>query len=332
VQPIHAPPAVVAVVASAGGVEALTAFVAMLPADFPAAVLVVLHIPPEGPSVLPRILARAGKLPARHPGDGEPLARGVIMVAPPNRHLTVADQHIRLLSRAKENGHRPSADVLLRSAAEVFGDRAAGVVLSGTMDDGAAGLRAIAAVRGLTLVQDPEEASFPGMPLAAIAEASPQFVGPVTALADRVCEWVAHLPGNPGGSEALNSDPPDDPQDPPASTALTCPECGGTLFWHDLYGAGRFRCRVGHTYSLNGLSVGKQEVLEKALWAAVVALDEQAEVARRILKRLGSGGRAAQRQRYHEEVTLAQQRSAVLTGLIKELTDRTSMEETRRDD
>jgi two-component system chemotaxis response regulator CheB len=119
-------------------------------------------------------------------------------VAPPDRHLVVADRHIRLLAQAKENGHRPSADVLLRSVARVFGDRAAGVVLSGTMDDGAAGLRAIAAASGLTLVQDPEEASFPGMPLAAIAEAHPQFIGPVVALANQVCEWVAQLPGDPG--------------------------------------------------------------------------------------------------------------------------------------
>jgi two-component system chemotaxis response regulator CheB len=323
---------VVAVVASAGGVEALTSFVAMLPADFPAAVLVVLHIPPEGPSVLPRILSRAGKLPARHPDDGERLERGVIVVAPPNRHLAVADRHIRLLSRARENGHRPSADVLLRSAAKVFGDRAAGVVLSGTMDDGAAGLRAIAAVSGLTLVQDPEEASFPGMPLAAIAEASPQFVGPVAALADRVCEWVTGLPDDPGGESDPDVDPPDDPPAPPASTPLTCPECGGSLFWRDLYGAGRFRCRVGHTYSLNGLAMGKQEVLEKALWAAVVALDEQAEVARRILKRLGNSGRSAQRQRYEQEVIQAEERSAALTGLIRELTDQASREETQRDD
>jgi two-component system chemotaxis response regulator CheB len=245
-------------------------------------------------------------------------------VAPPNRHLVVSDRHIRLLSRPRENGHRPSADVLLRSAAGVFGDRAAGVVLSGTMDDGAAGLRAIAAVSGLTLVQDPEEASFPGMPLAAIAEASPQFVGPVAALADRVCAWVAELPGTPGGPETASGDPLDDSPAPPASTSLTCPDCGGSLFWHDLYGAGRFRCRVGHTYSLNGLSVGKHEVLEKALWAAVVALDEQAEVGRRILKRLGSSGRAVQRQRYQEEIMMAEQRAAALTGLIKELTDQAS--------
>lgn len=129
-----------------------------------------------------------------------------------------------------------------------------------------------------------------------------------------------------------DGDPADDPLDPLPSTSLTCPECGGTLFWHDLYGAGRFRCRVGHTYSLNGLAVGKQEALEKALWAAVVAMDEQAEVARRILKRLGAGGRTAQRRRYQEEATLAEQRSAAMTGLIKELTDRTSTEETTHDD
>ena len=210
-----APSAVVAVVASAGGVEALSSFIAVLPAGFPAAVLVVLHISPKGPSMLPRILTRAGRLPARHPDDGEPLARGVIAVAPPDRHLVVADGCIRLVTGARENGHRPSADVLLRSAAEVFGDRAAGVVLSGTMDDGAAGLRAVSAAGGLTLVQDPEEASFPGMPLAAIAETRPQFVGPVTALADRVCEWVARLPGHPVSSAPVPADPLDDPCEPP---------------------------------------------------------------------------------------------------------------------
>ena len=209
-----APRAVVAAVASAGGVEALTSFVGLLPADFPAAVLVVLHIPPQGPSVLPRILTRAGLLPARHPADGEPLARGVIMVAPPDRHLVVEDRHVRLLTRAKENGHRPSADVLLRSVAQVFGPRAAGVVLSGTMDDGAAGLRAVTAVSGLALVQDPKEAAFPGMPLAAIAEASPHFVGSVAGLAGRLCEWVAGLPDDPGGGP-----PGGDPARVPAGRA-----------------------------------------------------------------------------------------------------------------
>jgi two-component system chemotaxis response regulator CheB len=133
-------------------------------------------------------------VPARHPADGEPLAPGVILVAPPDRHMTVGRGQVRLVAGARENGHRPAADVLMRSVAENLGPRCAGVVLSGTMDDGAAGLSAVGAVGGLTLVQDPEEAAFPGMPGAAIEDAAPRFVGPVATLADRICDWLASLP------------------------------------------------------------------------------------------------------------------------------------------
>jgi two-component system chemotaxis response regulator CheB len=188
----HAPP-VVTVAASAGGVEALSSFAASLPADFPAAVLIVLHVPPGGRSMLPRILTRAGRLPARHPADGEPLAAGVILVAPPDRHMTVSEDRVRLIAGARENGHRPAADVLMRSVAHSLGPRCAGVVLSGTMDDGAAGLSAVGAAGGLTLVQDPAEAAFPGMPRAAIENAGPQFIGPVATLTDRICDWLARL-------------------------------------------------------------------------------------------------------------------------------------------
>jgi two-component system chemotaxis response regulator CheB len=137
-------------------VEALIGLVGALPSDFPAALLVVLHIPPAGPSVLPGILARAGSLAARNPQDKERLRAGVIFAAPPDRHLVVEDSQVRLAYGPRENGHRPSGDVLLRSVAKSFGARSAGVVLSGTMDDGAVGLRAIGAVGGLTIVQAPE--------------------------------------------------------------------------------------------------------------------------------------------------------------------------------
>ena len=181
--------------ASAGGVEALRAFVSWLPEDFAAPVLVVLHITPTGPTVLPHILSRAGPLPARHPEDGEPLAGGVILVAPPDRHLAVADGRARLLASPPERGHRPSADVLLRSVAAAFGEAGSGAVLSGTMDDGAAGLAAIRLAGGLALVQDPAEALFPGMPRAAIAQADPQLVAPLSALAVRLCAWLDELRG-----------------------------------------------------------------------------------------------------------------------------------------
>jgi two-component system, chemotaxis family, protein-glutamate methylesterase/glutaminase len=316
---VGSPSAVVAAVASAGGVEALSEFVSLLPADFPAAVLVLLHIPPAGPSVLPRILDRAAKLPAQHPKDGDRLAAGVIVVAPPDRHLAVSGSQVRLLTGARENGHRPSADVLLRSVAQTFGHRAAGVVMSGSMDDGAAGLRAVRAAGGLALVQDPREAAFPGMPSAAIEEADPQFVGPVAALAQRLCEWAAQPPENQPGTGL-----PPPSRNPGELTALTCPECGGTMFEHNTSGAERLRCWVGHSFSLDGLAVGKQDALEKALWAAVVALNEQADLFRRIIARLSAGGRTLQLPRYRENVADIEERAAVLLSLIHELVERAS--------
>jgi two-component system chemotaxis response regulator CheB len=313
---------VVAVAASAGGVEALSAFVSLLPKDFTAAVLVVLHIPPAGPSVLPKILQRAGKLPARHPHDGERLAGGTILVAPPDRHLVVADHRARVLTGPRENGHRPAADPLLRSVAEAYGPRSAGVVLSGTMDDGAAGLRAIRTVGGMALVQDPEQAAFPNMPLAAIEEAEPQVVGPVADLAAHVCEWLAQLAEVSPEAFVSTSDPyPDEDAD---ISPMTCPECGGTLWLRNAYGAQRFRCRVGHTFSFDGLMVGKQTTLEHALWAAVVALEERADLSQRIMKRLESNGRLAQLDRYRQDMESARKRAAFLRGLIRDLVQEAS--------
>ncbi|MGN6791079.1 MAG: chemotaxis protein CheB [Streptosporangiaceae bacterium] len=270
--PAAMPKAVIAVAASAGGVDAISAFVAALPADLPAAVLVVLHIPPTGPSVLPAILSRVGRLPARHPADGEPLVEGTVYVAPPDRHMDVTATMVRAYAGPRENGHRPAADVLFRSVAEYFGPRSAGVVLSGTMDDGAAGLRAVRAVGGLTLVQDPSEAAFPGMPLAAIEEADPHAVGSVVELGEWLRKWISELPDF--NKPQMTAPDPTDPAPEADITPLTCPECGGTLWQRSDYGAARFRCRVGHTFSADGLMVGKQAALESALWAAIVALDE----------------------------------------------------------
>lgn len=316
------PRAVVAVAASAGGVEALTEFVSVLPADFPATLLVVLHIPPAGPSVLPSILARAGKLPARHPDDGDALAEGIILVAPPDRHMLVEDGCVGVRTGPRQNGHRPAADVLMRSVAEVFGDRSAGVVLSGTMDDGAAGLRAIRAVGGLAVVQDPKRAAFPGMPLAAIHEGEPHFVGPAAALAERVLEWLDELPVSGAvPSLAAAEDPAGDPggEEMAELTPLTCPECGGTLWHRHDYGAERYGCRVGHTFSADGLMLGKQAALESALWAAIVALEERAEISRRIARRLEFARRSARLSRYQADGASAEQRAGVLRDLIREL-------------
>jgi two-component system chemotaxis response regulator CheB len=311
------PGAVVAVAASAGGVEALIGLVATLPKDFPAALLVVLHIPPAGPSVLPHILSRSGKLPARHPVDGEALVPGVIFAAPPDRHLRVQDGAVRVVYGPRENGHRPSADALFRSVAQSYGDRSAGVVLSGTMDDGAAGLRVIGAAGGLTIVQAPDEAAFPGMPQAAIGESHPQLVCPVAEMGEALGVWLDGLVlGVPEVEVAI-----DDPEAISSDdlSPFTCPDCGGSLWLHDEHGVRRYRCRVGHSFSAEGLLLGKREALEAALWAAVVALRERSDLMRRIVKRLEGTGRRSQLERYFRDIAATDQRAELLRGLIDDL-------------
>lgn len=321
VSPKRRPVAAVAVAASAGGVEALTEFVKALPADFPAAVLVVLHIPDTGPSVLPGILTRAGPLPAVHAEDGMALSAGLIIVAPPGRHLRV-ERGMAVLDRGpRENGHRPSADALLRSVARAYASRSAGVVLSGTMDDGAAGLRAVGLAGGFTLVQDPREAAFPGMPTAAIAEAVPDVVCSVDAMADRLMSWATELPPQTGLPSPRVGAVEEGMTNMRELLPFTCPECGGTLWADDNDGVERYRCRVGHAFSPGGLEVGKQNAVEAALWAAIVAFEERADLARRMLRRHGERGRPAQLRRYRDEIDRAAKQIDVLRGLIADIID-----------
>src|SRR5689334_12118404 len=134
---------IVVIGASAGGVEALTNLVNALPADLPAAVLIVLHISVNAPSLLPTILGRDSKLPVTHAVDGEPITRGRVYVAPPDQHLLLEDKSIKLVRGPKENLHRPSIDALFRSAARWAGPRVIGVVLTGALDDGTVGMRTV---------------------------------------------------------------------------------------------------------------------------------------------------------------------------------------------
>ena len=174
---------VVVIGASAGGIEGLTRIAKRLPADLPAALFVVLHVSPSGPSAMPAILSRSGPLPAVHPHGDEPIERGKIYVAPPDHHLLIEADRVLLGRGPRENRMRPGIDVLFRSAALAYGPRVIGVVLSGYLDDGAAGLLAIKQRGGVALVQDPDDAPCPSMPRAAIKAVTPDHVERIDELA-----------------------------------------------------------------------------------------------------------------------------------------------------
>jgi len=161
---------------SAGGIVALQVLLSDLPSDLNAAVFIVIHVSPQGGNILPSILARKSKLPLTQPEDGETIQFGHIYLTCPDHHLLVEPGKIQVTREPKENRYRPAIDLLFRSAARAYGPRVIGVVLTGMLDDGTAGLRDIKRGGGIAVVQDPETALFPGMPSSAISKVSVDYI------------------------------------------------------------------------------------------------------------------------------------------------------------
>jgi len=283
---------VFAVGASAGGVEALRMMAAGLPSDFAGSILVVLHIPRSSPSALPAILNRSGPLHAAAARDGEHLERGRIYVAPHDHHMLVLDGRIRLTRGPAENGHRPAIDPLFRSVARAVGRRAVGVVLSGTRDDGAAGMLSITRRGGIAVTQDPDDALYPQMPRAALAATAVAHVVPAAKLGGVLTEITAmdlpDLPA-PADDELLNAEVAMSELGPLTADDLAvpaagygCPSCGGSLFEMTDDPMPRYRCRVGHAWSPESLLEEQAVALEGALWMALRALEEKSALSRRM--------------------------------------------------
>ncbi len=320
---LESPPvAVIALGASAGGVDALAAAIATLPATVDAAVLVVLHVSPRGPSVLPEIIERASGLPTHHATDGEKLRAGHVYVAPPDRHLTIRGDVIRVTDGPKENGARPAVDVLFRSIADSYRERAIAVVLTGMLDDGTAGAIAVKRRGGFVVVQDPSDAMFPAMPASAVRYAAPDHVAPVREIGALLVELVAKAAreGRRGSSSTSTT------ADEEVPSEFTCPDCGGTLFHDNDPGAMHFRCRVGHAYSPESLLVGKEAALEAALWAAVVALEERADLTRRLSRRMSPSSPSAG-ERYLSQVHEMEEHAVLIRELLASIKLRTDPEE-----
>lgn len=314
---------VVVIGASAGGVDALVTLAQALPDDFPAALLVVLHVSPRGTSVLPHILARAGNLPAAHAVDGEKITPGKIIVAPPDHHLLVEPGRARLVRGPRHNGHRPAIDPLFESAAQAYGPRAIGVLLSGVLDDGSVGLLRIKSGGGATVVQDPEDALYPAMPRNAIQHVNPDMVLAVAEIPDalemlvrepvetRDFELVQPLRGDPA-----NPDPAWDASYEPSG--VTCPECGGPLWETDAEGLPVYACRIGHKFTPQTLLALHSDSAEAALWGGVRALEERAALARRLAARLRERGSTRSAERIEERASQAEAHGAAIRQVLEE--------------
>ncbi|BDV36051.1 protein-glutamate methylesterase (plasmid) [Methylocystis iwaonis] len=296
---------IIAIGASAGGIEALRTLVATLPSGLPASLLIAQHLSPTSPGMLPEILDRAGPLAAVSAQDEETLEPAKIYVAPPDRHLLVGeDGRLRLSRGPKENLARPAIDPLFRSAALVFGPRLIGVVLTGYLDDGTAGLQAIKLCGGAAIVQDPKEALAPGMPSSALknvhvdyclplVEIGPQLVRmiaePARPQVDKPRDLAAELAIFAGGAGSIET-----LKQIGEPTALTCPECHGALTLLQGERPARFRCHTGHAFTEQALLAGLAENTETAFWSAMRCLQEEAILKRHMAAHSIIGGADAE--------------------------------------
>lgn len=324
------PPPLVVVGASAGGVEALRDFVSVLPADLPACVLVVLHVPADAPSALPAILGRAGPLPARQAVHGEELRAGRILVAPPDHHLLVVDGSLALTHGPHENGHRPAVDVLFRSAARAAGPNVVAVVLSGSLDDGAAGVVAVASRGGRVMVQSFDEALYSSMPRAAAAAAGLDRQVRVVDMGETLSTWLAELSG-PAADDApatmqmevgmadLDPRAMHEPDRPGTPAGFGCPDCAGALYQIEEGNLRRYRCRVGHAWSPESLLAQQTSALEGALWTALRSLEEKAALSSDLGRRAGEQGHGRTASKFHDSAGETLRAAELVRQLIDEI-------------
>jgi two-component system chemotaxis response regulator CheB len=313
--------------ASAGGVEALRAVAAGLPPDLTAAVVVVLHIPRGAPSALPGILDRAGPLPAVAAEQAAPLRPGVVYVAPADHHVLVVDGHLKLSTGPIENGHRPAVDPLFRSAALSHGPDAVGVVLSGTRDDGTAGLAAIVARGGAAVVQEPEDAQYAAMPANALVQVPDALVHPAAkigaVLADLVSRPAPAVPAEDDGlllaetRIAATGAPTTDSLAQATPSPFSCPSCHGVLFELPGAPAPRFRCRVGHAWSPAALEAEQAHAVDEALWAAVRALEEKADLVERLAADAQRHGHVRSAEVYDQRAARAKAQAQQVRVLVE---------------
>jgi two-component system chemotaxis response regulator CheB len=280
---------IIVIGASVGGVDAIPRLLASLPADLPASVFVVLHTAPQGPGLLPEIIRKTSAMPVRHGVEGEKILHGRVYVSRPDLHLMLNGNHVRVARGPKENFHRPSIDALFRTAAESYGPRVVGVVLTGNLDDGTAGLHAVKSLGGVAIVQEPSEATAPAMPRSALRNVKVNHCLPLA----KIGPLLVHLATTRDIPRSKKGLPPKKrfmiPKEMEKEfglpTSFVCPECDGPL-WETKPGRSlQFRCHEGHAYSPDSLLADQADALERVLWSTARTFDERASLLRRLGER-----------------------------------------------
>jgi two-component system chemotaxis response regulator CheB len=319
---------IVVIGASAGGVEALQALFAGLPASLPAAVFVVLHIPSHTASKLHLVLDRAGPLPVILPEDGDPIVPGLVYVASSDHHLLVENDRIRITRGPRENRVRPAIDVLFRSAAHTFGPRVIGILLSGNLDDGSAGLWAIKDQGGIALVQAPDDAQYSSMPQSAIQQVNVDHVLPVSRMPAAILSLVQEpVMTRENSSDAAsmrietdvalgNDSLKNGSYDLGPISPNTCPECHGALIQITEGFITRYRCHTGHAFSFQTLFSQVNEEIDSSLWNTLRAIDERIILLRQRERQALAERDETSAVQYAREVRESEQRKAKLRGMV----------------
>jgi len=319
---------IVVIGASAGGIEALIALFGALPSDSSASFFVVQHLSASYASQLDRVLQGATSMPVTFALDRQPLMPDTVYVAPPDRHLMIDGDNIRITRGPKESRARPAVDVLFRSAALAFGPRVIGVILSGSLDDGTAGLWLIKDRKGLALVQDPDEAMHKSMPQSAIEHVETDFIGAVDRLAAKIAWEVAQdmplpavEPPQPGqqvenqialGGNAMQAGV----MNLGKVSKYTCPECHGMLVQIEAGRFVRFRCHTGHTYSLRSLLTDVNDAIDVSLWSTIRAIEERILILEQLATIADEKGQHERALHLHAKAALAEQRCQPLRDLV----------------
>jgi two-component system, chemotaxis family, protein-glutamate methylesterase/glutaminase len=313
---------IIVVGGSAGALSILEKIVKDFPENFPASIFVALHVSPDAPSHLGDIVNRAGSLFAAFAKDEERIVASRIYIAPPDRHLLLYDGTVHLTRDPRENRSRPAIDPLFRSAARWYGPRVIAVLLSGLYDDGVQGLQVVSQHGGTVIVLKPEDTPFPQMPENAIKYDHPDYILSWSEIFPKIQELIAD---SQHGAEMASNNEVNEHHE--SASGYVCPDCGGALFENDNFPIPHFRCRIGHAYSLNALLAGEDDLLETALWAAVRALQENAELKDRTAAMLERNGKNSNAARIREDAKAQMEQSSLLRKRIIEVQKRQAEKE-----